>query len=62
MSYRFMYQISYKDIFYKEYSQYFIITINGLRASLVAQLVKNLPATQETPVGFLDQEVYLENE
>ena len=61
MSYRFMYQISYKDIFYKEYSQYFIITINGLRASLVAQLVKNLPATQETPVGFLDQEVYLEN-
>ena len=59
MSYRFMYQISYKDIFYKEYSQYFIITINGLRASLVAQLVKNLPATQETPVGFLDQEVWI---
>ena len=61
MSYRFMYQISYKDIFYKEYSQYFITTINGLKASLVAQLVKNPPATQETPVGFLDQEVYLEN-
>ena len=50
MSYRFMYQISYKDIFYKEYSQYFITTINGLKASLVAQLVKNPPATQETPV------------
>ena len=61
MSYKLMYQKSYKDIFYKEYSQYFIITVNGLRVSLVAQLVKNPPAMQETPVGFLDQEVYLEN-
>ena len=25
----------------------------SLRASLIAQLVKNLPATQETPVRFL---------
>ena len=29
-------------------------------ASLVAQLVKNLPAMQETPVGFLGQEDPLE--
>ena len=31
-----------------------------LRESLVAQLVKNLPAMQETPVQFLGQEVPLE--
>ena len=30
------------------------------RASLIAQLVKNLPAMQETPVGFLGQEDLLE--
>ena len=29
-------------------------------ASLIAQLVKNLPAMQETPVWFLDQEDQLE--
>ena len=29
-------------------------------ASLVTQLVKNLPAMQETPVRFLGQEVPLE--
>ena len=29
-------------------------------ASLLAQLVKNLPAMQETPVRFLDQEDPLE--
>ena len=32
-----------------------------LSASLKAQLVKNLPATQETPVQFLGQEDPLEN-
>ena len=32
----------------------------GFGASLVAQLVKNLPAMQETPVRFLGQEDYLE--
>ena len=32
----------------------------GLRASLVAQLVKNLPAMQETLVQFLDWEDPLE--
>ena len=32
------------------------------RASLIAQLVKNLPATQETPVWFLDQEDPMEKE
>ena len=31
-----------------------------VRASLVAQLVKNMPAIQETPVGFLGREVPLE--
>ena len=30
------------------------------RVSLVAQLVKNLPAIQETPVQFLGQEDLLE--
>ena len=32
----------------------------GKQASLVAQLVKNLPITQETPVRFLDWEDPLE--
>ena len=32
----------------------------ALWASLIAQLVKNLPATQETPVQFLGQEDPLE--
>ena len=32
----------------------------GCRASLVAQLVKNPPAMQETPVRFLGQEDLLE--
>ena len=30
-------------------------------ASLIAKLVKNLPAMQETPIWFLDQEDPLEN-
>ena len=33
-----------------------------LRASLIAQLVKNLPAVQETGVQFLGREVPLEKE
>ena len=41
-----------------------LATIDGddvpLRASLIAQLVKNLPAMQETPVQFLGQEDLLE--
>ena len=32
------------------------------RASLIAQLVKNLPAMQETQVRFMDQEDPLEKE
>ena len=32
------------------------------RASLIAQLVKNLPVMQETPVRFLGQEDPLEKE
>ena len=35
-------------------------TFRSLRASLIAQLVKNLPAIQETPVQFLGQEDPLE--
>ena len=31
-------------------------TFRSLRASLIAQLVKNLPAIQETRVQFLGQE------
>ena len=43
---------------------YLVISIyhsfSFLRASLVAQFIKNLPAMQETPVGFLGQEDPLE--
>ena len=34
--------------------------VQALWASLVAQLVNNLPAMQETPVRFLDQKDPLE--
>ena len=37
-----------------------IFTLFSLRASLVAQLVKNLPAKQQTPVWFLGWEDLLE--
>ena len=37
-----------------------IVTIAPPRASLIAQLVKNLPAMQDTPVRFLGQEDPLE--
>ena len=36
--------------------------IRSAKASLIAQLVKNPPAMQETPVRFLDQEDPLEKE
>ena len=36
------------------------VIYNRMGASLVAQLVKNLPAMQETPVRFLDREDPLE--
>ena len=39
-------------IFYESFQNYW--------ASLIAQLVKNLPAMQETPVGFLGWEDPLE--
>ena len=38
-----------------------ISTFFTSRASLIAQLVKNLPAMQETPVQFLGLEDPLEN-
>ena len=38
----------------------FLIYVFLLRDSLIAQLVKNLPAMQETPVRFLGQEDPLE--
>ena len=34
----------------------FVLLFSHLGASLIAQLVKNLPAMQETPVQFLGQE------
>ena len=37
-----------------------IISLSFQRASLVAQLVKNPPAVQETPVRFLGREDPLE--
>ena len=33
-----------------------IYEVSSMRASLIAQLVKNLPAVQETPVRFVGQE------
>ena len=39
---------------------HFIVKLGLQRASLVAQLVKNLPAMQETPVRFLGREDLLE--
>ena len=51
---------------YQAYLSFLIAAINLMctkaqsRASLVAQLVKNPPAMQETPLRFLDQEVSLE--
>ena len=38
----------------------FCYTVEANTASLVAQLVKNSPAKQETPVQFLGQEGLLE--
>ena len=35
-------------------------SLHSMRASLTAQVVKNLPAMQDTPVLFLDQEDPLE--
>ena len=40
--------------------QEFAVWLRKLRVSLIAQLVKNLPAVQETPVRFLGQEDPLE--
>ena len=37
-----------------------IVPVWVFRTSLIAQLVKNLPAMQETPVQFLGQEDPLE--
>ena len=45
--------------FFKNFPHLVVIhTVKG--ASLIAQLVKNLPAMQETPVQFLGQEDLLE--
>ena len=38
------------------------VSLYGTRASLIAELVKNLPAVQETQVQFLGQEDPLEKE
>ena len=44
-----------------EYGQVLGATLVGNWASLVAQMVKNLPAVQETCLGSLSQEDPLEN-
>ena len=46
---------------YKRRMRYLILTF-PYRASLIAQLVKNLPAMKETPVQFLGQDDPLEKE
>ena len=46
----------------ENHNRYKTINTWKYRASLIAQLVKNLPAMQETPVGFLGQEDPLEKE
>ena len=43
-----------------EYQLFFFFFFRGSWASLIAQLVKNLSALQETPVGFLGREEPLE--
>ena len=44
-----------------KHSAFFMVQLLHLiRASLIAQLVKNLPIMQETPVQFLGQEEPLE--
>ena len=40
--------------------EYIIILLREFGASLIAQLIKNLPAMQETPVRFLGREDPLE--
>ena len=47
LAFIFTYVVSFTSVFYLYFLKYI------LRASLVAQLVKNLPAMQETPVQFL---------
>ena len=42
------------------YNYKVISIMGGKLTSLIAQLVKNLPAVQETPVHFLGQEIPLE--
>ena len=44
----------------KGYLFYFFFFVFFLRDSLIAQLVKNLPAMKETPAGFLVREDLLE--
>ena len=48
---------SYTFIMYKNGKE---IYLSPIRASLIAQLVKNLPAMQEIPVRFLGREDLLE--
>ena len=56
-------QYLYHDpIFYKKNIHLHLYYIYIYWASLIAQLVKNLPAMQETLVGFLSQDDPLEKE
>ena len=51
-----------KSIFFLDNSNWTNIILNKSMVALVAQLVKNLPAMQETCVQFLGQEDTLEKE
>ena len=52
----------YVSVFSLLFFKIYLVTMTKWWASLVAQLVKNLPAMQETPVQFLGQEDPLEKE
>ena len=55
------YKSSLMKSLFKAFAHFYLLLLYSHRASLVAQLVKNPPAMQETLVLFLGQEDPLEN-
>ena len=55
-----MYKENIQTILCTSTGSYFKMYLRIKWASLIAQLIKNLPAVQETPVQFLGQEDLLE--
>ena len=53
-----MLQLSIAVFYY--YSDFFLSVMCELQASVIAQLVNNPPAMQETPIQFFSQEDLLE--